>query len=402
MISSQRATLLSVAAALVVAAFIFGFRAGHASLAASQYAAPSVVNKGLGAADSVDFEPFWKAWSIIDEKFVGTSTTDQDKVWGAIAGLADSLGDPYTTFFPPVESKEFAAEISGNFEGVGMELGVREGKLTVVSPIKGAPADKAGIKAGDVILKINDTPSIDFSTDEAVKLIRGKAGTKVTLTLERAGAAAPLVVSVTRDKIDLPTIKTERKGDVFVISLYSFNANAAQLFRGALREFIDARTNKLVIDLRGNPGGFLDAAIDMASWFLPKDAVVVREEFGKEGGEKVHNSKGFNIFKDNLRLVILVDGGSASASEILAGALKENDKATLVGAKTFGKGSVQELISLTSDTSLKVTIAKWLTPDGHSISNNGIMPDYVIEMTKEDVAVKRDPQMDKALELLAK
>ncbi|MBI5133777.1 MAG: S41 family peptidase [Candidatus Taylorbacteria bacterium] len=402
MIPSQRATLASVALAIAAIAFVMGFRTGNSAVGSPDFAVPSVYNKEDGMPDGVDFSPFWKAWGVIEDKYAGTTTTAEDKLWGAIEGLASSLGDPYTVFFPPVESKVFASEIAGNFEGVGMEVGVKDGRLVVVSPIKDAPAERAGVKAGDFILKIGDKPSSDMPTDKAVQLIRGKAGTKVTLTLDREGADKPIEITITRAKIDLPTVKTELKGDVFVIALYSFNANSAQLFRGALKDFIDSGSHKLIIDLRGNPGGYLEASIDMASWFLPSGAVVVREEFGQEHDERLYRSKGYDIFGDALKLVLLVDGGSASASEILAGALKENGKATLVGAKTFGKGSVQELVTITPETSLKVTIAKWLTPDGNSISNNGITPDYEVEIAEEDVKAKRDPQMEKALELLAK
>ena len=415
MISSKRLSLISIFAVVVLVAFFVGFRFGH--YASPEESAAGISNKDAGMPSSVDFSTFWKAWSVINEKYAGTSTPDQDKVYGAIKGMTESLGDPYTVFFPPAEAKLFASEIAGNFEGVGMELGIKDGKLVVVSPIKGAPADRAGVKAGDFIMKVDDRDALNLSTDQAVQIIRGKAGTKVKLTLLREGVKNPIEVTLTREKIDLPTVKTTtkdavasadaggtglRKDGIFVISLYSFSANSANLFRNALKEFIDSGSHKLVIDLRGNPGGYLDAAVDMASWFLPSGKVIVREEFGKDQGEHVYRSKGYNVIDKKYRVVILVDGGSASASEILSGALSENGVATLVGTKTFGKGSVQELVSITPDTSLKVTIAKWLTPNGISISKQGITPDYVVEMTQDDVKNKKDPQMDKAIELLSK
>ena len=340
-------------------------------------------------------------------------------IYGAIEGMTAALGDPYTVFFPPEESKIFQSEIAGNFEGVGMEVGVKDGKLVVVSPIKDSPAEKAGVRAGDFIMMIDGKESFSMPTDKAVKLIRGKAGTNVKLTLVREGAKNPVEITITRATIDLPTVKTTtktelsgtdgasdgaglRKDGIFVISLYSFSANSANLFRNALKEFINSGSHKLILDLRGNPGGYLEAAVDMASWFLPSGKVVVREEFGKNREERIYRSKGYNIFSDKLRTVILVDGGSASASEILAGALSENGVAKLVGEKTFGKGSVQELVNITSNTSLKVTIAKWLTPNGHSISEQGIVPDYVVEVMPEDVKNKKDRQMEKAVELLSK
>ncbi len=418
MYQSKRASLALIFIFGVLIAFALGFRSGTSG-ANPQSQVAGIGNMTTGMPANVDFGAFWKAWTILNSKFAGTTTSDQDKVYGAIEGLTASLGDPYTVFFPPEEAKIFASEIAGNFEGVGMEVGNRDGKLVVVAPIKDAPAEKAGVRAGDFIVKIDDKDSLTLVSDQAVKLIRGKAGTKVKLTLAREGVKAPIEISITRATIDLPTVKTTtkntvasagdtaeatglRKDGIFVISLYSFSANSANLFRNALKEFVDSGSNKLIVDLRGNPGGYLEASVDMASWFLPRDKVIVREEFGKGKEEHLYKSKGYDIFSDKLRMIILVDGGSASASEILAGALSENGVAKLVGAKTFGKGSVQELINLTPETSLKVTIAKWLTPNGHSISKQGIIPDYVVPFTEDDLKNKKDPQMDKAVELLSK
>ncbi|MDE1874707.1 MAG: S41 family peptidase [Patescibacteria group bacterium] len=397
---SKRVSFSILAVVAIILAFAFGWHEGQISVPAENLAT-AIVNKDEAKPASVDFSLFWKAWNIIQEKYVGTSTSDQDKVYGAIQGMVSSLGDPYTVFFPPTESKIFASEIAGNFDGVGMEVGIQNGKLVVVAPIKGSPADKAGVKPGDVILKIDDKISSGMSADEAVNLIRGKAGTPVTLTLGRANIKVPIVVTIIRQQIDLPEIDTQQKGDVFVISLYSFSENSADLFRQALKQFVDSGDHKLVIDLRGNPGGYLDAAVDMASWFLPAGDVVVREDFGKGQPENIYRSKGYDIFTNKLHMVILVDGGTASAAEILSGALSQNGKAALVGEKTFGKGSVQELVDLSPDTSLKVTIAKWLTPNGTWISNQGITPDYVVPITDEQVKNGQDPQMDKALQLLS-
>lgn len=385
--------------------------------------AQNVINKELGAmVTQVDFEPFWRAWQILDDKYVGSaSTTDQEKVWGAIKGLAASTGDPYTVFFPPEETKMFESDISGTFEGVGMEIGIRDNVLTVVAPLKNSPAEKAGILAGDRIIKIADESTQDLGVDKAVKLIRGPKGTQIKITIFRDGSNETLEKTITRDVIDMPTIETEVKRDtktasgakdpsnttglredgVFVLRLFSFTANSPKLFKDALREFIDSGSNKLVLDLRGNPGGYLEAAWDIASWFLPAGKVVVSEDAGPDKPGRVYKSKGYDVFNNrDLKMVVLVDGGSASASEILAGALQEHGVAKIVGTKTFGKGSVQELVKLTSDTSLKVTIAKWLTPEGHSISDKGITPDYNVKIEKEDVEKKLDPQMDKAIEVI--
>ncbi len=379
-----------------------------------------MVKNTIDPVTNIDFAPFWKTWKILDEKYVAaTSTTDQEKLWGAIKGLASSEGDPYTVFFPPEESKTFENDISGNFEGVGFEVGMRNNVLTIIAPLKDSPAEKAGIKPGDKIIMIDGKSTADLTIDAAIKLIRGPKGTPVKLTILRDGVQGLIEKSVVRDIIDIPTIDTEvsapngststpekatglRKDGVFVIRLYSFTAQSPLLFREALRSFASSGSHKLILDLRGNPGGYLEAAVDMASWFLPPGKVVVTEDFGKNEDNKVYRSKGYDVFDKNFQFIILVDGGSASASEILAGALQEYGKAKLVGMKTFGKGSVQELVKITPDTSLKVTIARWLTPQGRSISQQGIKPDYEVPVTQDDITKKKDPQMQKALELLNK
>ena len=390
----------------VAIVFYLGFSYGRGYKTDEEKIA-SIINK-TDAASNVDFASFWKAWNVVNEKFIPTnsSTTDrvsdQARVYGAISGMVKSLEDPYTMFFPPVESKIFNEQISGQIEGVGMEVGTKDNILTVIAPIKGAPAFKAGVKAGDKILKVDDTETASLPADSAVKLIRGKKGTSVKLTLSREGIKEPFEISVVRDVINMPTVDTEIKGDVFVVRLYSFSAISPGLFRDALREFIESGRNKLVLDLRGNPGGYLEAAQDMASWFLPTGKVIVSEDFKDKNMNQVFRSKGYNVFNDKLKLIILIDGGSASASEILAGALREHGVAKLVGAQSFGKGSVQELVNITDDTSLKVTIARWLTPNGNSISNGGLTPDVVVKLDEE--AYKKDgtdTQLNKALEILA-
>lgn len=413
-------------AVLIVLAGVFG-----AGFAFGERATPPIQkvttleNKEapMGVKNAADFAPFWTAWNTLNEKYVPATSTavasDQEKVWGAIEGLTSSVKDPYTVFFPPEEAKMFESEISGNFEGVGMEIGVKDDVLTVIAPLKDTPAERAGIRPGDKILKINDEVSTNLRVDEAVKLIRGKKGTEVTLTLFREGKKEPFDLKVMRDVINTPTLETEvkqgktassdgttetgsglRKDGVFVIRLFSFSATSPRLFRDALREFVETDSNKLLLDLRGNPGGYLEAAVDMASWFLPAGATIVTEDAGAKGARNVHRSRGYDVFNKNLKMVILVNGGSASASEILAGALQQHGIAKLVGTQTFGKGSVQELVKITPDTSLKVTVARWLTPNGTSISLKGITPDVEVKLSSEDIEKKRDPQMDRAIKML--
>jgi len=384
--------------------FNLGFYFGNESSAESR--AQGVANTSLGIPQGVtDFSSFWKVWNIIDEKFVPTNdevvADSQERMYGAIQGLAASLGDPYTTFFPPVESEMFESTIRGNFGGVGMEVGMRDGVLTVIAPLKDTPAEKAGVRSGDIIIAIDDELTQGSSVDESVQKIRGEIGTKVILTMMREGVEESFDVEIVRDTINIPTLDTELRPDgIFVISLYNFSAQSANLFRDALDEFIDSGSKKLILDLRGNPGGFLEASVDIASWFLPAGKVIVMEDFGGNDENKQYRSKGYDVFDETLDFVILIDGGSASASEILAGALREHGKARLVGETTFGKGSVQELIDITPDTSFKVTVARWLTPKGNSISKGGVTPDIEVPYSLEDFEEGRDPQMEKAVEVL--
>lgn len=388
---------------LMAGSYFLGFSFGQSNLRTN--IPPNILNTKL--EKDVDFDSFWQVWNLLDDKFVAVATstkeiTDQSKVWGAIQGLAASYGDPYTVFFPPVESEQFEEEISGNFEGVGMEIALKDGAITVVAPLKGTPAYKAGILAGDKILKINDTSTFGLTVEESVKLIRGKKGTIVKITLSREGEKNSREISIVRDIINIPTIDTEllKDGKVFIIRLYNFSAVSTELFRAALREFALSGTNNLILDVRGNPGGYLEASVDMASWFLESGQVIVREDFGSKYEEVIHRSRGYNIFNDKLKMVVLIDGGSASASEILAGALKDHGKATLVGSKSFGKGSVQELVRVTTETSLKVTVAKWLTPDGYSISDGGLTPDFEVKRTAEDFEKGLDPQLERAIKFI--
>lgn len=366
-----------------------------------------VFNGNVNAAEIADLSSFWRVWNILDDKFVGASTTqqisDEEKVYGAIEGLIKKYDDPYTVFFPPVENKKFNGNIQGNFEGVGMEISIRDGALTVVAPLKDTPVERAGVKSGDKVISIDDITTVGLSTDEAVNMIRGERGTTVNIEVIREDVKDPIKITLTREIINLPIIETElRKDGVFVISLFSFSARSEESFRQALREFLLSKTNKLVLDLRGNPGGYLDAAVDISSWFLPAGKVVAIEDFGANSEQKIFRSKGYNVFNKNLKMVVLIDQGSASASEIVAGALRDHNIAELVGVSSFGKGSVQELIDVTKDTSIKVTIARWLTPKGKSISDGGLTPDIEVKITKEDVDAEKDPQLEKAVELLLK
>ncbi len=388
---------------IVIIFFAFGIYVGYRKAPAIDKIT-TISNKNAPAGIGADFAPFWKVWNTINEKYPNASkTTDQERVYGAISGLVGSLNDPYSEFFNPDDTKMFESDISGSFSGIGMEVGIKNKILTVIAPLKNTPAYNAGIKSGDEILKIDTKMTSDMTIDEAIRLIRGDKGTTVSLTIFRPGENTPREIKVVRDIINAPTLDTELRPDgIFVIKLYSFSADSANLFRGAMKQFYESGSDKLILDLRGNPGGYLDAAVDMASWFLPSGKVVVTEDYGTNAKQDNYRSAGYNIFTDKLKFVILIDGGSASASEIFAGAMQDYGLAKLVGKQSYGKGSVQEVVNVTPDTILKVTVARWLTPKGTSISLKGLTPDYVVDFTQSDVNAKKDPQMDKAIQLLIK
>lgn len=363
----------------------------------------SSISIGLGHKN-VDISTFWKAWDILQEKYIVTAstTTDKEKVYGAIKGLAESMGDPYTTFFDVEETKSFQTDLSGTLDGIGAILNVKDNILSVVSVIKDSPAEKKGLKEGDKITRIDEVDTLGIDINTAVSLIRGKKGTSVTLSLVRDGRVMTMVI--VRDTITTPIVETtkNKSKNTFIIKISSFTSNSPELFRGALKEYQNSGLNNLIVDLRNNTGGYLDASVDIASWFIPTGNTVVTEDFGNKKDPKIYRSKGYNMLDSKMKIVLLVNENSASASEILAGALKDYNKAILVGTKTYGKGSVQELIPVTDDTMLKVTIAKWLTPKGTSISHNGIIPDFVVDLTEDDYKNKRDPQLEKALEVVRK
>lgn len=396
---SKSLFLATFSIVLVLGIFGVGFFIGNESKRSD--------SSSLNAQSPADLEEFWRVWALIDEKFVPASSTvavtDEERMQGAIKGMVDSLGDSYSRFLTPEENKDFNESISGNFSGVGMEVGKKDSLIVVISPLKDTPAEKAGIKAGDVILQIDGNVTAEMSVDEAVNLIRGEKGTTVELVIAREGEKGSMSIKVVRENIKIPTLEYEmRKDGIFVISLFNFSAGVENDFRKALREFVLSKSDKLILDMRGNPGGYLDAAVDISSWFLPSGKIVVQEDFGANTSAKIFRSKGYDIFNQNLKMVILVDGGSASASEIVAGALKEHNVAKLVGEQTYGKGSVQELIPISKETSLKLTIARWLTPNGVSISDSGLTPDVVVEAKSEDADDDSDLQLEEAVKILLK
>lgn len=369
-----------------------------------------VSNIHQGEERGTDFSLFWDAWKLLKEKYVGADTlSNQNLLYGAVSGLFAATKDPYTAFMPPVEARKFGEDISGEFSGIGAEIGIRNDQLVIISPLKGSPAERIGLKANDKILKIDDLGTNGMNTDEAVTHIRGKKGTTVTLSILRNGWDKPRDYPVTREIIQVPTLdlkfinaqgKEEADGPIAYIHLYNFYEKAPFQFYQAIARIATSHAQGLVLDLRDNPGGYLEASITIAGWFVKPGEIVVREAFN--GGQKQeYKADGTGFFK-NFPMVALINEGSASASEILSGALRDDRGVTLVGAKSFGKGTVQEVDTLKDNSIAKITIAHWLTPRGDLIDKNGITPDVAVPLSEADLREGRDPQLAKAIEVLQK
>ena len=377
----------------------------RASLAEAVYAG-KVYNKYITApanklTQDVDFNLFWNVWDILKKEYVDRDKLDDKKMfYGALKGLVESTGDPYTVFMEPKIAKEFSDDLAGTFEGIGAEIGKKDNIITVIAPLADMPAEKAGLKAGDKIYAINGQATTGLAIDEAVRKIRGPKGTEVILTIFRDGFDKPKDFKIIRQAIIVKSVRTKLGDDkIFVITITNFNDDTSELFKKAAAEAVEKSPKGIILDLRNNPGGYLETAIDVASEWIDQ-GVVVTEQFNPEKkNEYLH--RGRARLKD-FPTVVLVNQGSASASEIVAGALKDYDKAAIVGLKTFGKGSVQTLEEIKDGSSVKITVAKWLTPKGYNINQQGIEPDVKVDLTLEDYNKNKDPQMDKAVEILNK
>ena len=363
-----------------------------------------LINQDVGKPNEVDFSLFWEAWQVVENEFLDKSKIDYQKmVYGAINGMIKSLGDPHTSFFTPEKTKEFEEELLGRYEGVGMHIDIKKEKLKVISPLKNTPAERAGLRPGDEILKINDTYTFDLTLDEAVSLIRGPKGTEVTLLISREGWAEPKEFKLIREGIQIPSLEWEIKeidnSKIAYLKIYQFNQILPAEFKKAAIEILNTDTNKIILDLRSNPGGYLEVAQEIAGWFLEKGQTVVWQESKEEESKIEYKSEGPANFSQ-WKMVILINEGTASGAEILAGALRDNRNILLIGETSFGKGSVQEKVSLKNNSSLKITIAKWLTPKGHLIENSGLQPDIEVKLTEKDYEKDKDPQLEKAIEII--
>ncbi len=366
----------------------------------------SVVNKGSTPTE-VDYGLLWEAIKIVQNKYIDSGNIDPQKIlYGAIAGAISASGDEYTQFFDPTAYADFRTELQGSFSGIGAEIGEGEGGIVIVAPLEESPAEKAGLRAKDYILKINGEDTSEMTSEQAANKIRGEEGSQVTLNIFREGGTESFDVTITRQKIEIKSVKLsyqEVSGKrIAVIKLSRFGDDTESLFNAAVADIQKNNPAGIVLDLRNDPGGYLETSVAVASEWLEKGKLIVKEDHS-EKDEIIYNSDGRNGL-GKFKTVVLINGGSASAAEILAGALKDNGIAQLIGEKSFGKGSVQELVPFgpNNEMAVKVTIAKWITPGGKNLNNGGLEPDIKVELTEDDAKNDRDPQLQKALEEVAK
>lgn len=370
---------------------------------ASSTSTPEIINvvnlnRIFNPSKNVDFNQFWEVWDKIKEKYVKQPVSDSDMFYGAIQGLTYALGDPYSVYFPPKAAAEFAKDLSGELEGIGAEIGIKADQLVVVAPLPDSPAEKAGLRPGDKILAIDKINTFGMDVNTAVGKIRGKADTQVTLFISRDGLAKGKDIIITRAKINVPAVMYSVKpGNIAYLRIMQFNDDTMPQFDKYVKRLTTDGAKGLILDLRSNPGGYLDSAIDMASAWVERGVVV--SEKGNGGYSKEHNTQGSHPLA-NFKTVVLVNGGSASASEIVAGALQDYKKATIIGEKTFGKGSVQDFETFSDGSALKLTVAEWFTPSGRNINQQGIMPDMEVKEEFDKEKIGEDVMINKALELL--
>ncbi len=389
------AVLLAVAAA----SYYLGFQAGVEQ--PKKVVVENISGTEIPQEFGADFGIFWETWAKLKETYIDKDKfNDQQKlVYGAVKGMVSALGDPNTSFFDSEESKQFSQDLSGSFGGIGAEIGSKNEQIIIIAPLKNSPSEKVGLKANDKILKVDGKSTDGITVGEAVRLIRGEVGTKVTLTIAREGWQSPRDIELERETVQVPTAEWSMKeGNIIYLELSSFSANTPFAFFQAIASGLREGGDGLILDMRNNPGGFLEVSVNLAGWFVDRGGVVVSEQF-TGGDEKTFRAYGNAALKD-FPVVILMNEGSASASEILAGALRVHNGTKIVGAKSFGKGTVQQLIDLSDGSTLKVTISHWLMPDGRLIEGNGLEPDYKVLVTDEDLVAGRDPQLDRAIEVL--
>jgi carboxyl-terminal processing protease len=401
---------LIVMIVLAVLVVVGAFSAGYVTRAMQSPAwGPSVAENTAPPAPQVvfsdedvppEFDVFWEAWAFIEQEFYGDVPSEQDRVYGAIRGLVNAYGDENTGFIEPDRAVIFREDVTGSFEGIGAAVRMDEmGRLIIAEPFAGRPAAEAGLLRGDVVLAVDGTPLQGLSLYEAIGLIRGPAGTTVVLTVFREGVDEPFDVPVVRARIEIEIVESERlEDDIGYVRLTEFNRGGSGEVAEAIKALeAEGPLKGLIFDLRDNPGGLLDESIFVSSQFISEGVITI--ERMKGGKEQVFEAQPGGAALD-VPLVVLINRGSASASEIVAGAIRDNKRGILLGEQTFGKGTVQIPHTLSDDSELRVTIAEWLTPDGDQINGEGIVPDVYVERTQEDFVEGRDPQLERAIEYL--
>lgn len=363
----------------------------------------SVLGQGqsprIPLAGDVEFSQFWTVWNTLRSKYYQQPLSDKELYYGALTGLVAGAGDPYTTFFPPQEAEEFSNQIDGKFEGIGAQIDVKDGRLEVVAPLAGSPAEKAGLRPGDWIVKIDETSTDGMAVDQAAQTIRGPKGTAVTIGIIRDGAKPePFSLTIVRDEIRMKSVVlTWKPGNIALVEISGFNTDTAELFAQAAKEIKAKNAKGIILDVRNNPGGTVVSAQAVAGAWIGDQVVFKERRQGKVVDSVEAMGKGELA---GIPTVVLMNQGSASASEIVAGALQDYGLATTIGHTSFGKGSVQEYQDLPDGSALKITIAEWLTPKDRAINHVGLEPMIAIDRTEADYEAKRDPQLDAAQQFL--
>ncbi len=382
------------------ACFRIGYVSGHQGLS-FQPTSFKIINQKDQTA-TVDYSLLWNAIGVVNQNYIDKQNIDQQKVlYGAVRGAVASAGDQYTEFFDPEDLKSFQTELKGSFEGIGAEVSTKDGNIVIVAALPDTPAQKAGLLANDIIVKIDGQSTAGMSVDNAVSKIRGQKGTEVTLSIYRSGHNTPFDVKITRDTIAVKSVTWKyqdvKSKHLAVITLSRFGDDTNELFDQAVKDITAQKqpVAAIILDLRDDPGGYLESAVHVASYWVPKGKVVVTEAHS-DGSSIPYNSDGFGQFTP-IKTEVLINGGSASAAEILAGALHDYSLGKLIGEKSFGKGSVQELINLPQNTAVKVTVAKWITPNGKNLNKDGLDPDVPVKRTEDDIKNQKDTQLDAAL-----
>ena len=398
-----------VSGVLLITIFAGGFAAGYfvnESVPEDFLAAPSAPTPIPETTEATPeeletlFAPFWESWQIVHDSYVDQPVDDLQMMQGAISGMLDSLGDQHTTYMDPHEYTKINSSMEGSYDGIGAWVNSTGDYLAIVSPMPGSPAEEAGLKPGDLVVAVDGEDMTGIDGDLVIRKVVGPAGTTVELTIHREGETEPLKFDVTRAHITVPSVEGELlEGNIGYVHIHTFGTNTADELRSALEDLLDQGAEGFVVDFRNNGGGFLITAIEVASEFIPEGEVVLYEQYG-DGRLDIHEAIKGGLVTD-MPLIVLINEGSASASEVVAGAIQDLERGQLLGATSFGKGSVQNWIPLNNEQgAVRVTIAKWLTPGERTIHGTGLEPDVVVEITEEDIEAERDSQLDKAVEIL--